>query len=65
MSYAIKVMSIYQSDAYDDHWTIVKIFLCTLEELRVCFVCGSDKQFIVRCYIDTGFVINTNKFYLN
>ena len=36
MFYAIKVMSIYQSDAYDDHWTIVKIFLCTLEELRIC-----------------------------
>ena len=25
------------------------------------FVCGGDKQFIVRCYIDTGFVTNTNK----
>jgi hypothetical protein len=37
---------------YDDCWTIVKIFLCTFEELRICSVCRSDKWFIAICYID-------------
>jgi hypothetical protein len=35
--------------SYDDHWTIVRIFLCTFEELRICSVCRSDKWFIVVC----------------
>jgi hypothetical protein len=43
--------------SYDDHWIIVKIFLCTFEELRICSVCESDKLFIVMCYI--GFVTYT------
>ena len=34
---------IYQGDSCDDHLTTVRIFLSTLEELRICFGCGSDK----------------------
>jgi hypothetical protein len=37
--------------SYDDCWTIVKIFLCTFKELRICSVCRSDKWLIVRYYI--------------
>ena len=48
--------------SYDDHWTIVRISLSTLEELRICVVCGGDKRFIVMCYIDTSFVTDTNNF---
>jgi hypothetical protein len=48
--------------SYDDRWTIVKIFLCTLEELRICSVCRSDKLFIAMSY--NGFVIYTGKIYL-
>jgi hypothetical protein len=48
---------------YDDRWTIVKIFLCTFEEVRICSVCRSDKWFIAMCY--TGFVTYTVKFNLN
>jgi hypothetical protein len=49
---------------YDDHWTIVRIFLCTLEELRICSICRSDKWFFAMCYI--GFVTYTGKkIYLN
>jgi hypothetical protein len=47
-------------NSYDDHWTIVKIFLCTFEELRICLVCRSDKLFTVRCY--NGFDTYIGKF---
>jgi hypothetical protein len=43
--------------SYDDQRTIVRIFLCTFEELRICSVCESDKLFIAMCYI--GFVTYT------
>ena len=56
MSCALSVTGIYQND----HMMIFEISLSTLEELRVCFVCGGDKWFIVRCYIDTSFVTYTN-----
>ena len=46
--------------SHDDLWTILRISLNTLEELRACFVCGGDKRFIVRCYIGTSFVTDTN-----
>jgi hypothetical protein len=46
----------------DDRWTIVRIFLCTLEELRIGSICKSDIWFIVMCYID--FVTYTGKIYL-
>ena len=58
---ALSVMNIYQND----HMMIFGIYLSTLEELRVSFVCRGDKRFIVNCYIDTSFVTYTNKFYLN
>jgi hypothetical protein len=45
--------------SYDDRWTIVRIFLCTFEELRICSVWRSDKLFIAMCYI--GFVTYTGK----
>jgi hypothetical protein len=45
--------------SYDDRWTIVRIFLCTFEEVRICSVCRSDKWFIVTCYI--GFITYTDK----
>jgi hypothetical protein len=45
--------------SYDDRWTIVKIFLCTFEELRIYYVCRSDKWFIAMSYI--GFVTHTSK----
>jgi hypothetical protein len=45
--------------SYDDRWTVGKIFLCTLKELRICSVYGSDKWFIVMCYI--SFVTYTGK----
>jgi hypothetical protein len=37
MSYALNVMSIYQSDKYhkDDNWIIVRISLCALEGLKI------------------------------
>src|SRR5664279_1126818 len=56
------VTSIYQSDSCDDHRTTVRIFLSTLEELRICFGCGSDKQIVVMCYTDTSFVTYRNNF---
>jgi hypothetical protein len=46
--------------SYDDCWTIIKIFLCTFKEVRICFVCRSDKWFIAMCYI--GFVTYTVEF---
>jgi hypothetical protein len=49
----------YEHSTYEDCWAIVKIFLYTLEELRIDFVCISDKWFIVICYI--GFVMYTCK----
>jgi hypothetical protein len=49
--------------SYDDRWKIVRIFLCTLEEVRICSVCRSDKWFIAMCYI--VFVTYTGKIYLN
>jgi hypothetical protein len=45
--------------SYDDRWTIVKIFLRTLEELRIYYVYRSDKWFIATCYI--SFVTHTSK----
>jgi hypothetical protein len=45
--------------SYDDRWTIVRIFLCTFEELRICYVYRSDKWFIAMCYI--GLVTYTGK----
>jgi hypothetical protein len=45
--------------SYDDCWTIVKIFLCTFKEVRICSVCRSDKWSIAMCYI--GFVTYTVK----
>ena len=59
------VTSIYQSDSCDDHWTTVRIFLSTLEELRICFGCGSDKQIVVMCYTDTSFVTYTSGFQIS
>jgi hypothetical protein len=44
--------------SYDDHWTIVKIFLYTFEELRIYYVYRSDKWFIAMSYI--GFVTHTS-----
>jgi hypothetical protein len=49
----------YYEHLYDDRRTIVNIFLYTLEELRICSVCRSDKWFIAMCYI--GFVTYTGK----
>jgi hypothetical protein len=46
--------------SYDDCSTIVRIFLYTFEELRICSVCKSDKWFIAVCYI--GFVTYTDRF---
>jgi hypothetical protein len=46
-------------NSYDDRWTIVRIFLCTFEEVRICSICRSDKWFIAMCYID--FVTYTGK----
>ena len=45
--------------SYDDRWTIVKLFLYTFEEVRICSVCRSDKWLIAMCYI--GFVTYTGK----
>ena len=45
--------------SYDDRWTIVKIFLYTFEEVRICSVCRSDKWFIAMSY--TGYVTHTSK----
>jgi hypothetical protein len=49
--------------SYDERWIIVRIFLCTFEELRIYSVCRSDKWFIAMCYI--GFVTYTVIFNLN
>src|ERR1043165_1388570 len=59
MSYALNVMSIYQNDSYDDHWTIVKISLRALEGLRIYYVCWTIVHCKV-CYIDTSFVARYN-----
>jgi hypothetical protein len=46
-------------DSYDDRWTIVKIFICIFKELRIYYICRSDKWFIAMSYI--GFVTHTSK----
>ena len=59
------VMSMYQNDSYDDHWTTVRISLSTLEELRIyiySFVWGNDKQIAVKCCTDISLVTYKNKF---
>jgi hypothetical protein len=45
--------------SYDDCWIIVRIFLCTFEELKIYSVCKNNKWFIAMCHI--GFVIYTGK----
>jgi hypothetical protein len=60
--YTMICISRYIRCSKSDCCTIVKIFLCTLEELRICSVCNSDKWFIAMCCID--FVTYTGKIYL-
>jgi hypothetical protein len=49
--------------SYDDRWTIVRIFLCTFKEVRICSICRSDKWFIAMSYI--GFVTFTGKIFVS
>jgi hypothetical protein len=60
VSYALRC---YHSDPYHDHFEN-SYPLVVQEELRICFVCDSDKQFIVNCYNDNSIVTDINKFYL-
>jgi hypothetical protein len=59
MSDALKVTSIHMMIVGQ----IVRIFLCTFEEVRICSVCRSDKWFIAMCYIGLSHI--QVKFYLN
>jgi hypothetical protein len=60
ISYALSVMSMYQSNYGEAHWTIVKNILTYLRRTKEVFlVFRGEEQLIVTGYIDASFQTDT------
>ena len=56
VSYALSVMSRYQSDPGENHWTVVKNILKYLRRTKDVFlVYGGEEELVVTGYTDASF----------